>query len=342
MKLTTIFEYLISGKDLTFSEMQQVISACINDQVSDAEIGAFLALMRAKGETIEELTAAAKTIQASMHTVDLGEDLIDLAGTGGDGKHTFNISTASSIVAAAAGAKVAKHGNHSVSSSSGSADLLLEAGFNIELTDEQLKHCLQQTNICFLFTPHFNQAARRVKEVRRQLGIKTFFNLLGPVLNPAKVKKQVIGVFSKTWQESLLHVLINLGSDRIIILHSEDGLDEISISAPTHLLEYREGKKVAWSINPRDFNCYHADLNDLIVHSAEQSLKLIEAVFDGAKGAAYDSIVLNTALALYCADIVNNFPAGLEIAKTTINSGAAKQQFLKFRNFTLNLTDYDN
>ncbi|STX51145.1 anthranilate phosphoribosyltransferase [Legionella busanensis] len=338
MKLAKIFEHLINKEDLTFTEMQGVISACIEDKISDAEIGAFLVLMRAKGETIDELTAAAKTIQSAMRTINLGDDVIDLAGTGGDGKHTFNISTACSIVAAAAGAKVAKHGNYSVSSSSGSADLLLEAGFNIKLSDEQLKCCLQQNNICFLFTPHFNQAAQRVKEVRKQLGIKTFFNLLGPVLNPAKVKKQVIGVFSKTWQEKLLNVLVNLGGKRIIILHSEDGLDEISIAAPTQIIEYCNGKQFTWSINPRDFNCYHSNLNDIIVNSSAQSLDLIEHVFKGEKGAAYDSILLNTAIALYCAEIVSDFKSGVELAAATINNGAAERQFLQFRDFTRNVT----
>ncbi|MGQ3889403.1 anthranilate phosphoribosyltransferase [Legionella sp. CNM-1927-20] len=337
MKLAKIFERLINREHLTFTEMQEVISACIEDKLSNAEIGAFLVLMRAKGETANELTAAAKIIQSTMHTIDLGDDVIDLAGTGGDGKHTFNISTACSIVAAAAGAKVAKHGNHSVSSSSGSADLLLEAGFNIKLSDEQLKRCLQHNNICFLFTPHFNQAAHRVKEVRKQLGIKTFFNLLGPVLNPAKVKRQVIGVFAKTWQERLLNVLVNLGSKRVIILHSEDGLDEISISAPTHILEYYDGKQFTWSVNPNEFNCYHSNLNDIIVNSSAQSLELIENVFKGIKGAAYDSILLNTAIALYCADIVTNFKAGVEVAAATINNGTAKRHFLQFRDFTNNV-----
>ncbi|WP_131781851.1 anthranilate phosphoribosyltransferase [Legionella gresilensis] len=338
MKLANIFEHLINKEDLTFTEMQDVISACIEDKISDAEIGAFLALMRAKGETADELTAAAKTIQSAMRTIDLGDEVIDLAGTGGDGKHTFNISTACSIVAAAAGAKVAKHGNHSVSSSSGSADLLLEAGFNIKLSDDQLKRCLQQNNICFLLTPHFNQAAQRVKEVRKQLGIKTFFNFLGPVLNPAKVKRQVVGVFAKAWQEKLLNVLINLGSKRVIILHSEDGLDEISIAAPTHILEYHDGKRFTWSVNPNDFNCYHSNLNDIIVNSSAQSLAVIENAFKGVKGAAYDSILLNTAIALYCADIVKDFKTGVEIAAATINSGNAKRHFLQFRDFTRNVT----
>ncbi|STX28629.1 anthranilate phosphoribosyltransferase [Legionella beliardensis] len=342
MKLSEIFERLINQENLSFADMQQVMRACIDDKLSDAEIGAFLTLMRAKGESIDELTAAAKTMQERIHSIDLGPDLIDMAGTGGDGKHTFNISTASSIVAAAAGAKVAKHGNRSVSSSSGSADLLIEAGFNIELSDEQLKSCLNQNNICFLFAPHFNQATQRVKEVRRQLGIKTLFNLLGPLLNPAHVKKQVIGVFAKDWQESLLQVLVNLGSERVIILHSEDGLDEISISAPTTILEYHQGRQFTWAINPKDFNCYHPNLDNLIVHTASQSLQLIEAVFAGALGAPRDSILLNTAIALYCADLAGDFKSGIEMAAAAIDSGAAKQQFLQFRDFTRNCKHYDN
>lgn len=338
MKLSNIFESLIEKTDLTFKEMQDVIETCIHDPtISDAEIGAFLALMRAKGESIPELTAAAKTMQAQMHLIDLGPNLIDLAGTGGDGRHTFNISTLSSIVAAAAGAKVAKHGNRSVSSSSGSADVLLEAGFNIELSDDALKACLKANNICFLFAPRFNQAANRVKTIRSQLGIKTLFNLLGPVLNPAQVKKQIVGVYDREWQEKLLQVFINLGSERIIILHAEDGLDEISIASPTLLLEYNRGKQWSWTINPKDFNCAHSDLKGLMVESPKESLALFESVLDGHLGAPRDSVLLNTGLALYCAEVVHTFEAGILLAQQTIDSGAAKQRFLQFRDFTKTL-----
>lgn len=203
MKINNLLEQLIASEHLTVSQMHELMRACMNGELTDAQLAAFLVLMRRKGETVEELTAAAQVMMEFAHCIDLGGDLIDIVGTGGDGKNTFNISTISSFVAAAAGARVAKHGGRSVSGRSGSADLLLQAGFELHLTDEQLTQCMQQCGISFLFAPHFHQAMQYARNVRQQLGIRTLFNILGPLVNPARVKKQVMGVFAQHWLEPL-------------------------------------------------------------------------------------------------------------------------------------------
>lgn len=329
MNMKPLFEQLIQGEPLTPSQMKAVLTQCMHNALTDVQIASFLAFMRMKGETVEELTAAAETIRSFSNSIDLGDDLIDIVGTGGDGQNTLNVSTISSFVAAAAGARVAKHGNHSVSSRSGSADMLIQAGFHLNLSHHQLQRCLQTCNIAFLFAPHFHQALKHVREARKQLGIRTLFNLIGPLLNPANVKKQVIGVYDATLLKPIASVLANLGSEHVLAVHSRDKLDEISIAAQTDVVEYHQGQFKHWVIDPKRFGCHHETLTGITVDSPAQSLALAESVFSGQQGPARDIILLNTAAALYLAGLCSNYHDGIEKAAEAIDSGKAKQLFLQ-------------
>ncbi len=337
MKPNQLFEHLIARKNLEAVQMQEVIHACMSGQLNDTQIAAFLALMRMKGETAEELTAAAKVMQQLAHPIDLGENLIDIVGTGGDGKNTFNVSTACSFVVAGAGITVAKHGNRSVSSRSGSADLLEQAGFILNLTDKQTRACIKQCNLAFLFAPHYHPAMQHARAARQQLGIRTLFNLLGPLINPAHVKKQVVGVFSSSWLKPLATVLANLGSDRALVISSLDELDEISICAPTQVVEYSQGSFKEWEIDPQYYGMKSASLDAIIVESPEHSLKLIELVLSGAPGPARDMVVLNSAAAIYCANDALSFDNAILLAKTSLDTGKAAECFTKLRSLTQTL-----
>jgi len=337
MKPNQLFEHLIAKNDLSPSQMQEVIHACMSGQFNDLQIATFLALMRMKGESVAELTAAAQVMQHLAHHLDLGVDAIDIVGTGGDGKNTFNISTAASFVVAAAGIPVAKHGNRSVSSRSGSADLLEKAGFALALEDEAILSCIQTCNLAFLFAPHYHPAMQHARLARQQLGIRTLFNLLGPLINPTQVRRQVVGVFAKTWQKPVATVLANLGSVRSLVVSSDDGLDEISIAASTDVLEYNQGSFRQWQINPAEFGMLHPSLDPIVVESPEQSLTLINEVFAGQKGPARDIVVLNSAATLYCAVDTQNFADAIEQAKAAIDSGKAAKCFETLRNLTQTL-----
>lgn len=337
-----LFEQLIAKKDLNVNQMQEVIQACMSGQLNDVHIATFLALMRMKGETSEELTTAAQVMKQFAHFIDLGSDLIDIVGTGGDGKNTFNVSTASSFVVAACGIPVAKHGNRSISSRSGSADLLEQAGFVLTLTDEQMQDCIKQCHLAFLFAPHYHPAMRNVRTARQQLGIRTLFNLLGPLINPARVTKQVVGVYSTTWIQPLANVLAQLGSQRSLVLSSEDGLDEISIAAPTQVLEYHQGEFTPWTIHPEHFGLKHDSLNEIIVESSQHSLNLIQDVLAGELGAPRDMVVLNAAAAIYCANEQLTFSAAIEQAQAAIDNGKAQACFEQLRLLTQTLTKESN
>lgn len=314
--------------------MRHVIQGIMRGELHDVQIAAFLALMRMKGESIHELTTAAHTMREFAHTVDLGKDTCDMVGTGGDGKNLFNISTVSSFVAAAAGIKMAKHGNLSVSSRSGSADLLLEAGFLLDIPDEGLLDCMSQCGIAFLFAPAFHKALQYARTARQQLGIRTLFNVIGPLLNPACAKKQVVGVYAQHLLSPIAHVLANLGSERALVVHSQDGLDEISIAQNTDVVEYRAGTFSTWTINPKDYNCYHERLDEIVVETPMQSLSLAKSVFAGCKGAARDIVLLNAAAAIYCAEGAPCFSDAVTKAAEAIDNGEASAKFSKLLNLS--------
>lgn len=332
-----LLEHLIANKDLNPQQMREVFEDCLSGTLNDLQIASFLALMRMKGETAEELSAAAQVMQELAHPLELAINAIDIVGTGGDGRNTFNVSTASSFVIAACGIPVAKHGNRSVSSRSGSADLLETAGFVLNLSDEAIKKCLQECSIAFLFAPHYHPAMQKVRAARQQLGIRTMFNLLGPLINPAKVKRQVVGVFSSDWLQSLSSVLISLGSERHLVVSSEDGLDEISIAEVSNVLEYHKGKSFEWQINPQDYGLKHTSLDEILVDSPSKSLEIMQQVFAGAPGAARDIVVLNSAAAIYCAKDELSYAQAIDLAKNAIDSGAAAACFNKLCSLTQTL-----
>lgn len=337
MKPSQLFEQLIAKNNLNPKEMEQVIRDCMSGELNDLHIATFLALMRMKGETAEELSTAATVMQQLAHHIDFEQDAIDIVGTGGDGRNTFNISTACSFVIAASGIPVAKHGNRSVSSRSGSADLLEEAGFALKLSDEQMKICLHSCGLAFLFAPHYHPAMQHARTARQQLGIRTLFNLLGPLINPARVKRQVVGVFSSSWLMPLAKVLAHLGSERALVLSSDDGLDEISIAAPTEVIEYANNTFKQWRINPEDYGIKIQTLDSLIVQSPSESLAIINEVFTGKLGPARDIILLNSAAAIYCATDTLSFAQAIEQAQLAIDSGKAAQCFAQLRQLTQTL-----
>lgn len=325
--LKEIFEQLIQHHSLENEQTRAVMTAIMNGELSDCQIAAFLALMRAKGHTVTELTTAAQVMKEHAHLFSLGENLVDLVGTGGDGLNTFNISTFASFVVAGAGVNIAKHGNRSVSSSSGSSDVLDSAGIHLSADPERLQNQLQQTGLCFLFAPHFHPAMKHAVNARRELGIRTLFNLLGPLLNPAQVKRQVIGVFSAQWLEPISEVLVNLGSQRHLVLHAEDGMDEISVQAPTTIMEYDSGKRSVWSLDPEDYGCAHSSVEEILVHSPKESLEIGLRVLNGEQGCGRDMVCLNAAAAIYCSQDSLSYADALVRAQSSIDSKKALLTF---------------
>ncbi|MGA7802936.1 MAG: anthranilate phosphoribosyltransferase, partial [Gammaproteobacteria bacterium] len=292
-----------------------------------AQIGGFLTAIRMKGETVEELAAAAQVMRELASRVEVGgTHLVDTCGTGGDGVCTFNISTASAITAAAAGARVAKHGNRSVSSSCGSADVLEAAGVNLDLTPEQVGQCIDQVGVGFLFAPHHHGAMKYAIGPRREMGVRTLFNLLGPLTNPAGAPNQVLGVFSDQWVEPLAAVLERLGSEHVLVVHAEDGMDEISGGAPTHVAELKDGDIRSYTLTPEEFGLQRSDVAALVVQSAEQSLAIIRDVFAGHAGPARDVVVLNAGAAIYVAGLAETLEAGVQRAQEALHSGAAARK----------------
>lgn len=307
--------------------MRSVMTALMNGELSDAQTAAFLALIRAKGHSVSELTTAAQIMKEHATLIDLGDNLVDLVGTGGDSLNTFNISTFASFVVAGAGVKIAKHGNRSVSSNSGSSNVLDAAGIQLTSDSQKLRTELEQAGICFLFAPYFHPAMRHAVNARRELGIRTLFNLLGPLLNPAQVKRQVIGVFSSQWLEPVSEVLVSLGSERHLVIHAEDGMDEISVRTPTTLLEYQSGKRSTWKLDPEEYDLAHASLETILVNSPEESLNIGLQVLAGEKGCGRDIVCLNAAAAIYCSQDDLSYSEALIRAERSIDSGKALRAF---------------
>jgi anthranilate phosphoribosyltransferase len=297
-------------------------------QATAAQIGGFLVGLRMKGETVDEIAAAAGVMRELATQVDIaGPHLVDTCGTGGDGASTFNISTASALVTAAAGGRVAKHGNRSVSSSSGSADVLEAAGVRLDLGPQQVAACIEQLGVGFLFAPRHHSAMKHAIGPRKEMGVRTLFNLLGPLTNPAGAPNQVLGVFSMDWVEPLAQVLKQLGSEHVLVVHAEDGLDEISIAAPTRVAELKQGEILSYTISPEDFGLQRADLAAIVVDDAQQSLAMIRAVFAGEPGPAYDIVILNSGAAIYAAGLTSSLADGVSRAAEVIQAGKARQVF---------------
>ncbi len=316
---------LVDGRDLTFQEAQQAMSAIMEGEATDAQIGAFLTALRMKGETVDEIAGCASVMRSKATRIDAGPGpVVDTCGTGGDASRTFNISTAAALVAAGAGAVVAKHGNRSVTSGSGSADVLRELGVNIDAEPPVVEACLREARIGFLFAPRLHAAMKHAIGPRRELKMRTIFNVLGPLTNPAGAKRQLLGVYDAALVEPLARVLGELGSERAFVAHSEDGLDELSTAAAALVAEWRGGEVRTFRVEPEDFGFPRAKLEDLRVDDAAQSAAVIRRVLDGEPGPARDITVLNAAAALAAAGLADSIADARPLAEQSIDQGRAR------------------
>lgn len=322
---------LVEGTDLSSEQMEAAMRLVMAGQAEPLQLAAFLVALRMKGETVTEIAAAARVMRSLARPVPWsGEGLLDIVGTGGDGASLFNVSTAAAFVAAAGGAKVAKHGNRSVSSSSGSADLLEAAGAQLDLPVERVGDCLQHCGFGFLFAPRHHEAMRHAAPVRKALGLRTLFNLLGPLTNPAGATQQVLGVYAQAWVEPLAQVLRELGARHVLVVHADDGLDEISLATSTKVAELKDGDVRCYHVAPEDFGMHRQSLAPLKVASPAESLALIERVLAGESGPAADLVALNAGAALYAADCATTLAQGVTGARALLASGAAGRSFAAY------------
>ncbi|AFT68032.1 MAG: anthranilate phosphoribosyltransferase [Cycloclasticus pugetii] len=337
-------ETAINHQDLATDEMIDVMRQIMSGAATEAQIGGFLVALRMKGESLDEIEGAAIVMRELAATVPVsGDFLVDTCGTGGDGSNLFNVSTASAFVVSAAGAKVAKHGNRSVSSSTGSADVLEAAGINLSLTPEQVAQCIQQVGIGFMFAPAHHSAMKHTIGPRTELSQRTIFNMLGPMTNPAGVKSQVIGVFNEALCQPIANVLQRLGSERVLVVHAQDGLDEISLATPTHVAELKNGHVVEYKITPEEMGVASQSLIGLTVNSASESLALIndalglQKTTEGKKAA--DMLALNAGAALYVCGKSDSIKSGVALALETINNGKALQKMAELKEKTQGFKD---
>lgn len=328
-------EHVLAGKDLAHADMLALMQQVMAGELTPAQIAGLVVALRVKGESVDEITAATTVMRALSTKVEISDkdNLIDTCGTGGDGIQTFNVSTCAAFVAAAAGAKVAKHGGRSVSSSCGSADVLEALGVNVHLTPQQVANCVNDIGIGFMFAPNHHSAMKHAAPVRRELGVRTIFNLLGPLTNPANSRRQVMGVFSKDLTLKLAKVLQNLGSQHVLVVHGEDGMDEISFTGDTFVAELKDGKITEYTLNPAQFGLKIHALKSIKVANAEQSKTMILDVLAGKSGAgtpenenlcaARDIVLLNAGAAIYVAGLQASILLGIEHAAKVIDSGEA-------------------
>ncbi len=328
MDIQKAINNIINNINLSREDMHSIMQTIMSGEATPAQIGGFLVALRIKGETVDEITGAAEVMRELATKVDVDKtNLIDTCGTGGDSSNTFNISTTSAFVVAASGARVAKHGNRSVSSKSGSADVLEAAGINIELDAKQVTSCIENVGIGFMFAPMHHSAMKHAIGPRRELGLRTLFNVLGPLTNPASAPNQVIGVFDKKWLTPLAETLNQLGSKHVLVVHSEDGMDEISISAKTFISELKNNEINNYEISPDDFGIKNFNINDLSVENIDESLTMMKSVLDNNNDAAKAIVSLNAGAAIYASGVSNSIKAGVEMAINSIESGAAKKKF---------------
>ena len=328
MNISKAIKAVISKQNLNESEMHDVMNSIMTGQTTDAQIGAFLVGLSMKGETIEEITASAKVMRALATSVELSSNdyLVDTCGTGGDGLGLFNISTASAFVVAAAGGKVAKHGNRSISSKSGSADVLEAAGINLNISPELISQCIEEIGLGFMFAPAHHSAMKHAIGPRKELAVRTIFNVLGPLTNPAKAPNQIMGVYDKSLVEPIANVLKGLNSRHVMVVHSEDGLDEFSIANKTYVAELKDNKISTYTVHPHDFGLEEGILDSIQAENAEQSLALIHEAFSGKQGVARDIIALNAGAAIYVSGLVNSLEEGITKANQILSDGSAQDK----------------
>lgn len=327
MDMQAAIKAMTERHNLTGPQMREVMQLIMTGAATPAQIGGFLVGLRMKGESIDEIAAAAQVMRELATSVKVsGDHVVDIVGTGGDASNTFNISTTCCFIVAAAGGKVAKHGNRSVSSKSGSADVLEAAGVNLELTPEQVGQCINDIGVGFMFAPKHHSAMKHTIGPRREMGVRTIFNVLGPLTNPAGAPNQLLGVFSRQWLEPLAEVLNKLGSRHVMVVHSTDGMDEISIAAPTEVAELQHGVVKTYTIKPEDFGLQRAQLKELVVDGPQQSFGMVRLVLEGHLGPARDIVVLNAGAALYVAGLAKDVNHGVKTAQELIDSGAAMKK----------------
>lgn len=345
MNIQAALARLVERQDLSTEEMMQVMHQIMTGQCNDAQIGAFLVALRMKSESIDEIVGAVRVMRELATTIDVpSPNAVDIVGTGGDGANLFNVSSASAFIIAAAGGVVAKHGNRGVSSKSGSADLLEALGVNLELTPAQVERCINELGVGFMFAPTYHSAMKHAIGPRKALGMRTLFNILGPMTNPARVKRQVIGVFSKALVRPIAEVMQRLDDDsHIVVVHSRDGLDEISIATETYACELKNGQLTDFIIRPEDLGITSQVLSGLIVEDAQQSLALIRDALgkretaEGRKAA--DMLALNAGVAIYVAGLAQSMRDGVAMAEDAIYSGLAMEKMRELASFSKYLAE---
>ncbi|MBL0012116.1 MAG: anthranilate phosphoribosyltransferase [Nitrosomonas sp.] len=327
---------IIAHQEIAHDEMISLMRQIMRGEISPVLIAAIITGLRVKKETVGEIAAAAQVMREFSIKVDISDStyLVDTCGTGGDSAHTFNISTTSAFVAAAAGARVAKHGGRSVSSKSGSADVLEALGVNLNQTPKQVAQSINEIGVGFMFAPNYHTAMKHAAPVRRELGIKTLFNILGPLTNPASAKRQVLGVFNEDLVETLAHVLQLLGSEHVLVVHGKDGLDEITITGETNIGELKNGKVAIYTIRPEDFNLKTSSIETIRVTDSEHAKTMLLSVLENVAGPARDIVLMNAGAAIYVSGIVDTLEQGIKTAHQAIESGAALKKLHELVEFT--------
>lgn len=340
MDIKQALTVVVDRRDLSIDEMRSVMHQIMSGQATDAQIGGLLIALRMKGETVGEITAAASVMRALAVPVTIqAANAVDIVGTGGDSANLFNVSSACSFVVAAAGGHVAKHGNRSVSSSSGSADLLEAAGVNLELTPENIARCIDEVGVGFMFAPQHHSAMKYAIGPRKEMALRTIFNVLGPLTNPAGVKHYLLGVFDKSLCKPLVEALKALGAKHALVVHSAEGLDEISLAGETYVAELKDNEIIEYTIVPEDAGLQRQSLGGLQVGSSAESLALIRSAFAGEHALAIDMIALNAGAALYASDQVSTLKEGVALAKDVMLNGSAANKMIELVSFSQGLEE---
>ena len=335
MTVQDAIRQLVQRQELSEPQAFDVATEIMRGEVTPAQIGALLVALRVKGETVEELTGFVRATRSAATPLPIdGDDLVDTCGTGGDGQGTFNVSTVCAFVAAGAGCKVAKHGNRSISSRCGSADVLAELGVEIEVPPEKFVRCINEIGVGFLFAPYYHKSMKHAAGPRREIGVRSIFNLIGPLVHPAGAKRQMLGVFDGNRTEVLARVLGRLGSIHCLVVHGEDGLDEITLSGPTRVSELRDGEVQNYTVSPEQFGFERAELDSLRGGDAVINARIAERVLSGEKGPARDIVLLNAGGAIYVGGRSASLEEGIKLAAESIDQGKAAAKLAALRGFS--------
>lgn len=338
MNIKEAINKVVCGENLTLNESKEVMRIMLSGEATQAQLGSFLTALRMKGETIDEIVGCAMVMQELADHVKPKTDInyIDLVGTGGDGANTFNISTTAAFVAAGAGVPIAKHGNRAISSRSGAADVLESLGINIMLEADKVEKCIEEVGMGFMFAQIFNKSMKNVGQARKDMGIRTIFNVLGPISNPSNAKRAVIGVYSKELTEPLAKAMLAMGVERAIVACGNGSMDEITNVGTTQISEIKDGKVSTYDINPSDFDMIVANVEDIKGGTCDENAKITNEILSGVKGPKRDIVVLNAGAAIYVAGIAATMAEGIEKAEKSIDSGAAAKVLDKLIAFSKN------